>query len=337
MITLFLSKTFGYGDFSILIISTVLLLLIGELIPKYLARELPDRFVSFCSTPIRLVSFVLFPFVKLTSSIASALTHTENINEENISRLFDREDIQRLISESSDAGKLDEAQTDAISKVIDLGDQKVYEAMTPRTDIVGVEINSSLEELRHVFIESGYSKIPVYEDSMDNIKGYVHVYDLFINPENLQSIIRDIYFVPDTKKTLETLNEFLARGTSMAVVVDEFGGTAGVITVEDIIEEMVGEIKDEYDVDDVICKKTDANAYVISGKAEIDYINEDFELNIPEGDYETIGGYLLSKIGEIPLQGSFYNVDNFSIHVLRANKTKIELIKLRTITHIAEE
>jgi putative hemolysin len=238
--TIILFRLFQYSDFTILVISTFVLLLGGELIPKYIARELPDRLIMLVSIPLRFISFCLYPLVHITSSISSLLTRTANINEENYAFLFGKDDLQNLISESSDVGEIGLLESDIISKVIDMGEQKIYEAMTPRTDIVGIELNASPEEARDIFIESGYSKLPVYSESMDQIKGFIHAYDMFEDPEKIELVLRPINFVPDTKKSMEMLNEFLDKQSSMAIVVDEFGGTAGIITVEDIIEEMLG-------------------------------------------------------------------------------------------------
>jgi len=326
--TLFLYSAFALSEGEILLVSTVAILLFGELIPKYFAREFADTVIMLSIIPIRFISILLYPLVKITSSISAILTRSENQNEEHISYLFGKEDMQSLLDESSEAGNVDEDDSDVINKVFELGEQKVYEAMTPRTDIVGVEINSSIDEVINTFIESGYSKIPVYEESLDNIKGIVLTYDMFKFPESLKSVMREVVFVPETKKTLETLNELLEKRLSIAIVVDEFGGTAGLVTVEDIIEEMLGEIRDEYDEEEEVLKKIDDNSYVISGRVEIDRINEEFELNIPEGDYETIGGFIMTHIGRIPTRGEFIEIPPYKIQVLYADKTKIDLVKV---------
>jgi putative hemolysin len=233
-----------------------------------------------------------------------------------------------LVDESHKAGNVRKQEGSFISKVFELGDQKIYEALTPRTGIVGLEINQTIDEAISAFIESGFSKLPVYEDNLDNIKGVILAKDLFTNPISIKDILRDVQFYPETKKSLEILNEFLTQNMSIAIVVDEFGGTAGVVTVEDIIEELFGEIKDEYDVDENICRKISKDSYIISGKVEVDLINEKYHLNIPIGNYETIGGYVIEKIGKIPKQGETFLIDNFQILIIRADKVRIDLIKL---------
>jgi CBS domain containing-hemolysin-like protein len=326
--TLILTSLFGLSDLSILIISTLLLLVFGELIPKYFAREMADSVLLISSLPVRAISFLLYPFIKITKSISLFLTQSSTGSEERINYLFNKEDIEYLVEESLNAGVVNKSESDIISKVLDLSDQKVYDAMRPRTEIVGVEITQTIYEALSIFIDSGYSKLPIYEDNLDNIKGVIFAYDVFNIPPDLKSIMREIIFVPETKKTFDMLNEFLNRHASICIVIDEFGGTAGIITMEDIMEELFGEIRDEYDIEEDICRKLADNSYLISGKVEVDFINEKFDLEVPTGDYGTIGGFITSRSGRIPLEGENLTIDNFAISIVRANAIKIELIKL---------
>ena len=330
--TIFLTEYFGFTEFPILFVSTLILLMFGELIPKYLARENADAYVYRVAIPLRFFSFIFYPFVKIISRISSIIIDRENINEETAVKLFNKEEFESLIEESLDAGHVDEEQSDIIKKIIDLGDQKIYEAMTPRTEIVGLDINNSISQVIKTFIDSGYSKIPIFQENLDNIVGIVYAYDLFQQPENLKNIIRDINFVPETKKSLEMLNEFSNKGYSIAVVVDEFGGTAGLITVEDIVEEMLGEINDEYDIDEDICREISEDTYLISGKVEIDTINEKFEFKLEEGEYETIAGYITFVLGRIPEQGEQIVLGDFVAEIIRSDNTRIDLVKLYTVS-----
>jgi CBS domain containing-hemolysin-like protein len=334
--TLVLTTLFGLSDISILIISTLLLLILGELIPKFFSRELADSVVLISSIPIRGLSILFYPFIKVTNSISSFLTQSSTGTEERINYLFNKEDVEYLVEESINAGTVNKSESDIISKVLDLGDQKVYDAMRPRTEIVGVEITQTIYEALSVFIDSGYSKLPVYDDNLDDIKGVIFAYDVFNMPPDLKSIMREIIFVPETKKTFDMLNEFLNRHVSIAIVIDEFGGTAGIITMEDIMEELFGEIRDEYDIEEDICRKIGDNTYLISGKVEIDFINEKYDLDIPVGDYGTVGGFITSRTGSIPLEGENLNIDNFNIIIIRANAIKIDLIKLAVIKDVKE-
>jgi CBS domain containing-hemolysin-like protein len=330
---LFLVRIFGFNEITILIISTFILLIFGELLPKYLSSEIPDRIVFISALPIRIISFILYPFVKTTSWISTLFTKSSSLTGWSVNYLFDKEDMETLVKESHEAGVVNQKESDIISRILDVGDQRVYEAMRPRTDVVGIDIESTVEEALDIFIESGYSKHPVYEGSLDNIKGVIFAHDLFQFPQNLQSIIREIIFVPETKRSFDMLNEFLSKRVSIAVVIDEFGGTAGIVTMEDIIEELFGEIKDEYDIDEEIFRKISQDTYLISGKVEVDLINEKYKLNIPYGDYETLGGYITSRLGRIPAQGERVTIDNFNILIAKGNNTRVDVMKILILEH----
>lgn len=324
-----LNTLFQLNEIQILAVTTVLLLLIGELIPKYFAHETADAFIIFSSSVLRIITLLLNPFIKALNFISNKLTsNISSKKAENISHLFDKEDIKALLDEGHKAGKVLSHEKNIIEKVIDLGEQKVYEAMRPRTEIVGVEYHSTIEQVHKVFIESGYSKLIVFEENLDNIKGVVLAKDLFSNPKSINEILREVKFYPETKRSIEVLNELLESKLSIAVVVDEFGGTAGIVTMEDIIEELFGEIKDEYDVEEHICRRISKDTYLISGKVEIDHLNEKYKINIPEGDYETVAGYIENRLGRIPKQGESFLIDNYYIIIVKATQTKIELVKL---------
>jgi putative hemolysin len=326
--TVFLGYVFSLSELSILLVSSSVILLFGELFPKYLARELSDRIVLLTSLPLRGITFLLYPFVKITSSVSTLLTQSSSLRAENVKFLFSKEDLQILVQESHKAGMVNKKESDIIGKVLNLGNQRVYEAMRPRTEIVGAEINSTIDEAFALFIDSGYSKLPVYDENLDNIKGIIYSNDLFGSPKDVQSILKEAIFVPETKKSLEMLNEFLNKQITIAIVIDEFGGTAGLVTMEDIFEEMFGEIKDEYDVEENVCRRISENTYLISGKVEVDFINEKYDLNIPSGNYETIAGFITSEIGRIPVEGEVVSIDGFSISIVRANNIRIDVVRL---------
>ena len=325
---IFLAKLFGFGELTILLVSSFVILLFGEILPKYFARELADRIVLWTSIPLRIIAYILYPIVKAASSFSEKLTTTKSASAENIGHLFDKEDIKILVKESQKAGVVDKKASDLITRVFELSEQRVHEAMTPRTEIVGIEINQSINEAIEILIESGFSKLAVYENDLDNIKGILLAKDVFNNPTSVQNITREVSFIPESKKSFEALNEFLEKRISIAIIVDEFGGTAGIITMEDILEELFGEIKDEFDIEEEICRKIGERTYLISGKVEIDHINEKYDLRIEEGDYETLSGFILSKIGRIPRQGETVKIDNFTILIARASAQKVEMVKL---------
>ncbi len=330
--TLVLTSEFGWTNYKILFFVSIITLIFGELIPKYIARESADSFILITSIPLRILSIILYPFIKLTTHLSKMLTERKKGSAENIAHLFDKEDMKILVDEVHSSGDVKNEESSFISKVFDFSEQKVYEAMRPRTDITGISINDSVSNAVDIFIESGYSKLIVYEDDLDNIKGFILAKDLFSNPKQIRDIIRETQFYPETKKSLEILNEFLTNNDSIAVVVDEFGGTAGIVTMEDIIEELFGDINDEYDVEEVVCRKISKDSFIISGKVEIDHINEKYKLNIPVGGYETIAGFIIDKIGHIPKPNETLKIDNYLFLIIRADQVRIDMVKLTLIS-----
>ncbi len=326
--TVVLATEFGWSDYKILLFVSIITLIFGELIPKYIARESADSLLLLLSIPLRFFSIVLFPFIKLTTHLSKLLTERKKDSAENIAHLFDKEDMKILVDEVHSTSAAKNEESSFISKVFDFSEQKVYEAMRPRTEITGISIKDSVANAINLFIESGYSKVIVYEDDLDNIKGFILAKDLFSNPKELKDIIRETQFYPETKKSLEILNEFLTNNDSIAVVIDEFGGTAGIVTMEDIIEELFGDINDEYDIEEAICRKISKDTYIISGKVEIDHLNDKYQLDIPIGDYETIAGFIIDNIGHIPKPNETVAINNYSILIVRADSVRIDLIKL---------
>lgn len=207
---------------------------------------------------------------------------------------------------------------------------KVRECMVPRTEVEAVDVESSVEELREAFISTGHSKILVYEDSIDNIIGYCHQLAMFKQPQSIKEILSPVSMVPESMLASELFVKFVSEHRSVAVVVDEFGGTSGIVTVEDVIEEIFGEIQDEYDVNDQLLEQIipEKGLYILSARHEIDYLNEKYELGLPEGDYETLGGLIFSEIGEIPTPGDKVEVPPFTITVLTMDENRIDAVKL---------
>ncbi len=327
-VMLFTDDPYNYNAGWVIAGSVLILFFFGELLPKFFAGSAADSLLYISVLPVKILSFIFYPLVKLISAFSDYLNKIYGIKKENIALLFGRGEYSYLVNENTETGTVDTDDSEVLNKILDLSEQKIYEVMTPRTEIVGVEINSTVEETINILIESGFSKIPVYEENMDNIRGMILTYDMFKYPPDIKSIIREAAFVPETKKSLEMLNEFLEKRLSIAVVVDEFGGTAGIVTIEDIIEELFGEIMDEYDTDEEICRKIDDKTLVLSGRIEIDRLNDEFEMGIPEGDYETIAGYVTSELGRIPSPGEKLVIENYRVLILKSDKTKITLLKL---------
>lgn len=324
---LYFTPVFSLSAFAVFAVSSFLILLTAEILPLFFMKDFADKIVYSFAFFLKAAYFFLFPFVKAASFIYMHSVQVFAGNDQ-LNWLFGKKEMQQLneeIKETEESGKKEKNIT---KRVLALSEQRVYDSMRPRTEIVGVEVNQTIDEVLSVFIESRYSKLPVYEENLDNIKGIVYAYDLFKTPSDLKSIIKEVMFVPETKKSYELLNDFLIKQTNIAAVIDEFGGTAGIISLEDIIEELFGEIRDEYDIEEDISRKIDENTYLLSGKIEIDFLNEKYGLNIPTGDYTTISGYITSYLGRIPVQGENVDINNFSIFIARANQNKIDVVRL---------
>lgn len=319
---------FGWGEFTILIFVSMSLLIIGEVIPKTIARDVADFVVIIFSLFIKTIRYILYPLVWISERASGILLGFFNVRSEEVRHFFSRSDFNQLIRESSESGEVAGEDGTMLVKAISLADQQVNEVMIPRTEIVAVEQSATLQEVLRLFRRSGVSRLPVYKDTLDQIVGVVYAHDLFQRPRSLKTIIREVLFVPETKKSADLLREFRQMGITIAVVVDEYGGTAGLVTTEDLIEELVGEIHDEFDVEEIVCEKINDTTFLLSGRVEIDYLNENYNLDIPSGDYETIAGFVMNAAGKIPKQGEVIRSDSFTMTVSKAVRTKIQLVQL---------
>ncbi len=319
---------FGWGEFTILIVVSISLLIVGEIIPKTIARDVADFIVILFALFIKTIRVILYPLVWLSERTSGLLLGLFNVSSEEVKHFFSRSDINQLIRESSESGEMDTEDGTMLVKAISLADQQVREVMIPRTEIVAIEQSATVQEVIRIFRRSGLSRLPVYKDTLDQIVGVVYAHDLFQRPRSLKSIIREVWIVPEAKNCADLLREFRQRGITIAVVVDEYGGTSGLITTEDLIEELVGEIHDEHDVEEIVCEKVNETTYLLSGRVEIDYLNEKYQLNIPSRDYETVAGYVMYAAGTIPKQGAVVRADSFTITISKATKNKIQLVQL---------
>lgn len=326
ILTFVLKTSANLNDFTILILITLLILIFGETIPKTIGRESADGFVLFASLPLKLIYFIFLPVVKILKSTSEKILKVLKLKTETIEQFFSKKDFEILIKESEMNEKI--KIEIPFSRVFKLETMPVELAMKPRTEIVGVEKNMSMREIVETFSRSGHSRLPVYDGTIDNIIGIIDVKDLFKNPKNIDEIIKEPYFVPEKKRCIELLRDFKEKNISMAIVVDEFGGVSGLITLEDVIEELVGEIEDEFDAGKKFVQKVDPSTFILNGLAEIDQLNEEYNLNIPKGDYETISGFVINNIGRIPSKGEEFIISNFRITILSATRTRINSLKL---------
>jgi CBS domain containing-hemolysin-like protein len=244
---------------------------------------------------------------------------------------FSKIDLDHFISQSSHIpsdGEEPEVDTEILKNALDFGNVEVRDCLVPRTDINAIDIESSIEELEELFIESRHSKILVFKENIDHIIGYVHHLDLHKKPHTIQSVLLPILITNESKSANEMLNEFSKSQRSIALVVDEYGGTAGIITVEDIMEEIFGEIEDEHDDVEDNELVTNGGQLILNAKLEVDYLNEKYDLDIPEGEYETLSGFILANIEEIPPTGEIFIIGRFEIKILEAAEQKIEKVQL---------
>ncbi|MCB0734743.1 MAG: HlyC/CorC family transporter [Flavobacteriales bacterium] len=314
-------------------ISTGVVLIFAEFLPKALFRINPSGILSILIFPFKAFAFLLSPVVKMTLWLAKNILHLvlkKEFTEE--SPAFSRIDLDDYITESQKHKHEDDrdVDTEILKNALDFGNVQIRDCMVPRTSIVGIDISSPITDLEEMFIETGHSKILVYRDNVDNIIGYVHHIDMMKRPETIRSILIPIMITNESKPANEMLNDFTRNRKSIAVVVDEFGGTAGIVTTEDIIEEIFGEIEDEHDDNDgIIDTKISDLEYEFSASLEVDYLNEKYNLDIPEGDYETLGGYIISNYESIPEQGEVVVVDSFEFKILSSAENRIEVVHMR--------
>jgi CBS domain containing-hemolysin-like protein len=317
------------------IISTLIILFIAEFIPKVLFRINPNKILNIFALPLFLFYILFYPVIFLFIGISEFLLRY--VFKARITRpeySFGVIDLDHYLNESAtteieDSDDYQEIQM--FQNARDLGNIKLRECMIPRNEIVALSKSESIETLTSLFVESGHSKILIYQDSIDNIIGYSHSYDLFKKPGNIPQITKPVMIVPETMPASKLLNMFMTERKSVALVVDEFGGTAGMLTIEDIIEEIFGEIDDEYDVEDFSETRISDNEFLFSARLEIDYLNQKYKFDLPvSDDYETLAGLILSHHEEIPAVNDEIRVNNFLFVITRATDNRIEEVMLKT-------
>lgn len=320
------------------LISTIIILIFSEFIPKTIFRILPNFFLNIFSIPIAFFYFVLYPVSKFSILVSDLFLRiiAPNKDHKPETSVFRKVDIDSLflsVQEKENIGnKNNEIDVELFQNALDFSDIKLRDCMVPRTELIAIEQNESIEKLTQIFIESGFSKILVYKDSIDNIIGYAHTLEIFNNPKLIKNITISISIAPETMSAEKLLSQLTNQNKSMAVVVDEFGGTAGIVTVEDIIEEIFGEIEDEFDKENELEIKIDSNNYTFSARLEIDYLNKKYQLEIPGSEeYETLAGYVLSIHNNIPKTNEIIEIDQFIFTITEANNTRIETISVKII------
>ncbi len=315
-------------------VASIVILIFGEIMPKALFRVHADSAFPLMAPVLRFVGIVLKPLVWVAESMSRTIVRILKIETNKVEQLFRRQDIELLLHEMAEDGDhsdIDKEETEILTNVLKLSGMRVKESMITRTEIQAVERTAEIPEVLKKFVSTGFSKLPVYDESIDNIIGLVYAYDLFDRPQSLAEIIRPIRLVPSSRKSKDLLAEFRRSNDNMAVVIDEYGGTAGLITIEDLLEEVVGDIQDEYDTEDVLIKKMNDSTWIIGGMAYLDDIDERYpELKIPRhsDDYETLTGHITFNLGRIPKVNEEILIDRFKFVITKATPTRIDTVRV---------
>lgn len=317
------------------IISTLIILFFGEFTPKSLFKMRPNAIFRAMVLPVYVIYLLLFPLAKLTTLLAFALLRLFGlkVKEEHNIKSFGKVDLENLIDESVESGERVPANDIKIfQNALDFSDLRVRDCMVPRVDVEAVEVDTTIEELTRRFIDTNFSRLFVWEESIDNIVGYVTTKSLFRKPQSISEILMPVRYVPETMETERLMGEMIRTRQSVAVVIDEFGGTAGVISLEDVLEEIVGEIEDEHDTPELVEKVLGDGSWVLSCRLEVAYLNERYGVGLSENDdYDTLGGYIITKYGSIPTVGTIIESEGKEIKILKSTSSRVELVKVKVL------
>ncbi len=310
--------------------STLLVLVAAEFIPKSIVQFNPNKSLKIGTFPLFILYIILFIPTHVILFFSWIILKTFGLDQKTNQKVFSKVDLEHFVDDLSERIESEEISTDDMTllrNALDFSEVKARDCMIPRTEIISVDINDSLDAVKNLFIAKGLSKIIIYRDSIDNIIGYVHSSDMFKSPKSIKQILLPIHFVPSVITGEELLEKFTEQSGNIAIVTDEYGGTAGMVTLEDVIEEIFGEIEDEHDKDDLLEEKLSDTHFRFSARIEIDHINEQYDLKIPESeDYETLGGLVLYELANIPEKNSKLKIDGFTFVVEEVTDRRIETI-----------
>jgi CBS domain containing-hemolysin-like protein len=324
------------NDFFVLfiqtVISTILILFFSEFLPKSLLRINPNKALTIAAIPLQIIYILLYPFTLLVLGVSNLILKLFRVDTSESDMAFTKIDLEHFmtnIQQKKEEGEDVDNEIQIFKNALDFSSVKARDCMVPRTDLVAMDIEIPLPTIRDKFIETGLSKILIYRDSIDNIIGYIHSKELFRKPKTVKSILLPISIIPESMPANQILQEFITLRKSVAVVVDEFGGTSGIITTEDIIEEIFGDIEDEHDNEELTEIKIDEDLYQFSARLEIDYINEKYMLNLPESDdYETLAGLIISVDESIPEKDEIIRHNGLEIKIDKVSNNKIDLVTI---------
>ena len=304
----------------------IVILFIGEIFPKTFIRTYANYGIVALTPFLMFFKIAFYPLV-VPLKVLGIMNVSKSITDEKELKIK-RTDLQNIYENVDDFETMEKEQQEMISNVFEISECTVYDAMTPRIEISAVELNDSLEKALHVLIDSGHSKIPVYKDDLDTIVGIIYLYDLFKSPEKLEDVIKPVTFIPYSKPLMSLMSEFQKTKNAIAIVLDEHGGTAGLITIEDVFEELLGDFEDEFDVTNIEYQQLEDGSIIADAKVDWKDFNDKFGKIIPEGDYETIGGFIINEIGRIPNQGENLFSDIGQIVIIKASSRRIDKIQL---------
>jgi CBS domain containing-hemolysin-like protein len=316
------------------LISTFVILITAEFLPKVLFQIYANILLKYLSFPSYFFYVLLSPVTNVLNSISnSVLSKYFKTKEDELRIVFSKDELGDYINEElahdSDIKEID-SEIQIFQNALEFSNVRAREVMVPRSEIISTDRYNSLNSIRQIFVKNGLSKILIYRENIDHIVGYVGLLDMFKEPENIKSIIRPVEFIPEAMLINDVLNLLIKKRKNIAVVIDEYGGTSGIITIEDIIEELFGEIEDEHDSQDLFEKQINNDTFIFSARLEVDYLNNKYKLKIPESDqYETIGGFIVHNIQEIPTIGEVLNFFGYKFIIREVTNTKIEMVEMK--------
>lgn len=315
------------------LLSTIVVLVIGKFLPKAIFRAKSDSLLFVFAPVANFFHNLFLPLTNLFVNISQwILKYLFNVRVKDKNEAFTKIDLEHFFQQTKDQDEENqELNTELFENALSLPTVKIRQCLVPRTEIVALELNDSIAEARALFIQTKLSKLLVYENSIDNIVGYIHQLDLFNRPENIKAMLHPIVAVPESMSATDLINKFTKERKSIAWVVDEFGGTSGIVTMEDLLEEIFGEIQDEYDTEEFVEKQLAEDEFIFSGRLELDYLNEKYNLDFPTSDSETLSGYIISEHETIPKQKETIIINNFKFDILTVSERRIEMVKMKVL------
>lgn len=319
------------------VISTLIILVTGEFLPKTLFKINPNLVLNVCALPLFICYIILYPISKFSSGVSYLFLRLfgMKVNKEASAKAFGKVDLDYFVQSSIDNAESEETldtEVKIFQNALDFSTVKIRDCIVPRTEVVAVALDTSLEELKNRFVESGISKIIVYDGNIDNVVGYIHSSEMFRNPKDWRDHVKEVPIVPETMAAHKLMKLFMQQKKTIAVVVDEFGGTSGIVSLEDLVEEIFGDIEDEHDNTSYICKQIGEHEYVLSARLEIEKVNESFDLDLPESDdYLTVGGLILNQYQSFPKLHELVSVGKYQFKIIKVTATKIELVRLKVM------